>query len=133
MAYVDKLGKYKNGVNYLLLRQDVFDRTVDAKRRKRKAFKKAVGAFSTMVTKKESIHKNWVHEGTELPGEFNKLYGAEGVQFYSTMSETKAPFTERTSQSLKNKLYCYMEDSGFKYIHKMSQFVTALISRKNVR
>ena len=109
----------------------MFDRTVDAKRGKTKAFKKAVGAFSTVVTKIRMDPKNWVHEGTELPGESNKLYEAEGIQFYSTMSETKAAFAERTSQSLKNKLHRYMEDYGYKYNHKLSQFVTALISKKN--
>ena len=31
LAYVDKLGKDINVVKYLLVRQDVFDRTVNAK------------------------------------------------------------------------------------------------------
>ena len=47
------------------------------------------------------------------------------------MSETKAAFAERTKRSLKNKLYRYLEDYGYKYIHKMSQLVATLISRKN--
>ena len=47
------------------------------------------------------------------------------------MSETKAAFSERTIQSLKNILYRYMEDNGYKYIHKLTQFVTTLISRRN--
>ena len=47
------------------------------------------------------------------------------------MSETKAAFAERTIRSLKNKLYRYMEDNGDKYIHKLTQFVTTLNSRRN--
>ena len=47
------------------------------------------------------------------------------------MSETKAAFAERTIRSLKNILYCYMEDNGYKYIHKLTQFVTTLIFRRN--
>ena len=35
---------------------------------------------------------------------------AEGIQVYSTKSETKAVFTERTKRSLKKFLYRYMED-----------------------
>ena len=31
LAYVDKLAKDNNGVKYLVVRQDLFDRTVDAK------------------------------------------------------------------------------------------------------
>ena len=37
-AYVDKLAKNNNSVKYLLVRQDLFDRTVDAKRMKTKKF-----------------------------------------------------------------------------------------------
>ena len=47
------------------------------------------------------------------------------------MSETKAAFDERTIRSLKNILYRYMEDNGDKYIHKLTQLVTTLISRRN--
>ena len=36
LAYVDKLAKDNNGVKYLLVRQDMFDRTVDAKGTKTK-------------------------------------------------------------------------------------------------
>ena len=35
---------------------------------------------------------------------------AEGIQVYSTMTETKAVFAERTIRSLKNIVYRYMED-----------------------
>ena len=31
LAYIDKLAKDKNGVKYILVRQDLFDRTVDTK------------------------------------------------------------------------------------------------------
>ncbi len=47
------------------------------------------------------------------------------------MSETKAAFPERTKRSLKSTLYRYIEDNGYKYIHKVIQFVTTLNSRKN--
>ena len=42
-----------------------------------------------------------------------------------------AAFAERTIRSLKNILYRYMEDNGYKYIHKLNQFVTTLNSRRN--
>ena len=47
------------------------------------------------------------------------------------MSETKAAFAERTMRSLKNIFYRYMEDSGYKNIHKLTQFVTTVNSRRN--
>ena len=47
------------------------------------------------------------------------------------MSETKPAFAERTIRSLKNILYLYMEDNEYKYIHKLTQFVTTLNYRIN--
>ena len=48
------------------------------------------------------------------------------------MSETKAAFAERTIRSLKNILYRYMEDYGYKYIHTLPQFFAKMNSRSNV-
>ena len=131
LAHVDKLVKDNNGVKYLPVRQDMFDRTVDAKGMKTKDSKETVRAFLTMITKKKRPKTNWVGKGTEFAGEFKKLYKAEGIQIYSTMGETKAAFAERTIRSLKFILYRYMEDNGDRYIRKLSQSVTTLNSRRN--
>ena len=119
LAYVDKLAKKNNGVKYLLVRQDLFDRTVNAKGMKTKDSQETVKAFSSMITKKNRPKKIWVDKATEFAGAFKKFCAAEGIQVYSTMSETKAAFAERTIRSLKNILYRYMEDFGYKYIHKL--------------
>ena len=105
MADVDKLAKDNNGIKYLLVRQDLFDRTVDAKRMKTKKSKEKVRSLLTMITKKNRPKESWVDKGTELAGEIKKLCKAEGIQIYSTMSETKAAFAERTIRSLKNIHY----------------------------
>ena len=131
LAYVDKLAKDNNGVKYLLVRQDLFDRTVDAKGLKTKDSKETVRAFLSMITKKNRPKKIWVGKGTEFAGVFKKLCEAEGIQIYSTMSETKAAFAERTIRCLEKILYRYMEANGYKYIHKLTQFVTTIISRRN--
>ena len=52
LAYVDKLAKDNNGINYLLVRQDLFDRTVDAKGMKSKDSKETVRAFLSMIKKR---------------------------------------------------------------------------------
>ena len=131
LAYVDKLAKENNGVKYLLVRQDLFDRTVNAKGMKTRDSQETVKAFSAMITKKNRPKKIWVDKGTEFAGAFKRFCAAEGIQVYSTMSETKAAFAERTIRSLKNILYRYMEDFGYKYIHKLPQFITTLNSRRN--
>ena len=54
---------------------------------------------------------------------------AEGIESYSTMSETKAAFAERTIRSLENILYRYMEDYGYKFNHKLPEFIATMNSR----
>ena len=100
-AYVDKLAKDNNSVKSLLVRQNSFDRTVDAKGWKTKDSKETVKTFSKMITKKTRPKKIWVDQGTEYAGEFKKFCSAEGIEIYSTMSETKAAFAQRTICSLK--------------------------------
>ena len=131
LAYVDELSKHKDGVKYLLVRQDLFDRTVDAKGMKTKDSKETLCGFLTMILKKNRPNKIWVDKGTEFAGEFKKLWKAKGIQIYSTMKETKAAYAERTIRSLKNKLCRYTADNGYKYIHKPTQFFTTLNSRRN--
>ena len=43
----------------------------------------------------------------------------------------KAAFAEGTTRSLKDILYCYMEDNRYKHIHILTQFVSTLNSRRN--
>ena len=131
LAYVDKLAKENNGVKYSLVRQDLFDRTVNAKGMKTKDSQETVKAFSSMITKRNRPKKIWVDKGTEFAGAFKKFCTAEGIQVYFAMSETKAAFAERTLRSLKNNFYRYMEDFGYKYIHKLPQFIATLNSRRN--
>ena len=67
LAYVDKLSKDINGVKYLLVRQELFDRTVDAKGMKTKDSKETVRAILTMITKTNLPRKIWGN-GTEFAG-----------------------------------------------------------------
>ena len=109
----------------------MFDRTVEAKGMKTKDSKETVKTFSKMITKKNRPKKIRVDQGTEFAGEIKKFCSAEGIEIYSTMSETKAAFAERTIRSLENILYCYMEHYGYKYVHKLPQFVATMNSRNN--
>ena len=92
LVYVDKLTKNSNGVKYLLVAQDLFDRTVDANGTKTKDSKERVRAFLTKNTKSNRPNKIWVSKEAEFAEECKKLCRAEGIQIYSTMSETKAAF-----------------------------------------
>ena len=70
IAYVDKLATENNGVKYLLVRQDLFDRTVNAKGMKTKDSRETVKAFSSMITERNRPIKIWVDKGTEFAGAF---------------------------------------------------------------
>ena len=131
LAFVDKLAKDTNAVKYLLVRRDLFDRTVDAKRMKPKDSKETVKTFSKMITKKHRPKKVLVDQETEFAGEFKKFCSTEGIEVYSTMNETKAAFAERTTRSFKNNLNRYMEDYGYKYIHKLPEQIATMNSRNN--
>ena len=57
LAYVDRLAEDSNGVKCLLVRQDLFDRTVDAKRMKNKDSKGTVKTFSKVITEENRPKK----------------------------------------------------------------------------
>ena len=98
---------------------------------KKKDSQETVKACSSMIKNKNRPKKIWVDKGTESAEAFKNFCAAEGIQVYSIISETKAGFAERTIRSLKNILYRYMEVFGYKYIHKLPQFITTLNSRRN--
>ena len=131
LQYVDKLAKDNNGVECLLVRQDLFDRTVDATGRKTRVSKETVGAFVTMIKNYNPPKKIGMAREQNLVESSKKLCKIEGIQIYSTKGEAKAAFSERTKRSLKNILYFYMEDYGYRNFHKLSQFGTTLKPRIN--
>ena len=73
LASIDKMAKENNGVKYLVVRQGLFDRTVNAKGMKTKDSQETVKAFSSMITKKNRPKKVWVDKGTEFGGAFKKF------------------------------------------------------------
>ena len=90
-----------------------------------------VKAFSSMITEKNRRKMIWVDKGTKIAGTVIKFCAAEWIHVYSTMSESKAALAERTILSLKNILYRCMEAFGYKYIHKLPQYITTLNSKRN--
>ena len=73
LGYVDKLAKENNGVKYLLVRQVLFDRTVNVRGMKTKDSHETVKVFLSMITKRDRPKKIWVDKGTEFAGAFKKF------------------------------------------------------------
>ena len=90
-----------------------------------------VPAFLNIITEKNSPKKIGVTRGQNLLQSFIKPCKAEGIQIYSTMSETKAAFAERTKRSLKKIPYGYIEIYGYNHFQKLSHFSTTLKSGRN--
>ena len=130
LADIDKLEKDNNDVKYLLVRQDLFDRTVDANGIKQKIPTRRLVLFRLWL-QKDRPKKIRIDKGTEIAGECKKLCKAEGIHNYSTKSENKAALAGRTIRPLENILYRYTENNGYKYIQKLTHIVTTLIFRRN--
>ena len=81
LAYVDKLSKENNGVKYLLVRQDLFDRIVNAKEMKTKDSQETVKAFSSMITKKNRPRKIWLTRGPSLLQRLKSFVLLRGYKF----------------------------------------------------
>ena len=81
LAHVDKLAKENNGVNYLLLRQDLFDRTVNAKGMKTKDSQETVKAFSSMITKKNRPKKTGLTREPNLLERLKSFVVQRGYKF----------------------------------------------------
>ena len=57
LEYADKLAESNNGVKYLLVHQDLFDRTIDAKVLSLKYSNETIRAFLSMITKNNLLNK----------------------------------------------------------------------------
>ena len=97
---------------------------------KTKDYRETVRAFLAVITKSVDLKKLGSTKEQKLQESLIVLAKLKKIEYYSTMSETKAAFAERTIRTWKNLLYRYMEDYGYKEIHKLTRFVRTLNSRK---
>ena len=97
LAYVDKLAINNNGVKYVLPRQDLFDRTVEARGMETQESNERVCAIRTLVREKNRSEKILVDRAIELAGECKELRKSGEVQNYSAMIETKAALAKSTT------------------------------------
>ena len=96
VAYVDELDEDNDGVKYLLVRRELFERNVYAKGMKTKDSEESAPAFLTKITKNNRPKKIWVDKRKELSGGFKNIRKAHGVQSCFRLNETMAAFAERT-------------------------------------
>ena len=81
LAYVDKLAKKNNGVKYLLVHQDLFDRTVNAKGMQTKDSQEPLKAFSSMITKMNRLKRFGLTRGPKLLERLKSFVLLRGYKF----------------------------------------------------
>ena len=129
-AYVDKLAKENNGVKYLLVRQDLFNRTVEAKGMKTKGSQETVKSFSSMITKKNNQKRFGLTRVPSLLDRLKCFVLLRGYKFTLQWVRLRLLWLN-VQYDHWEKFYRYMEDFGYKYIYKLPQFITTLNSRRN--
>ena len=110
LIYIDILAKDFNCVKYLLVRQDLLDRTVDTKGMKTEGSYEIVRTFLTMIPKKNRPEIFGSTRELNLLESSKKLWNAEGTQNCPIGKETKAALAERKIPPLKTNLHCYKKD-----------------------
>ena len=88
LAYVDKRAKDINDLKFLLVRQALFGRCVDAQWKKIEHCKETFRPFVTIRTEETWPKTIWVDKETEIAREFEKLCRTECLQIYSKINET---------------------------------------------
>ena len=80
LAYVDKQAKDNRGIKYLLVHQDVFDKTIDVRGMKTKDSKETLRAFAQIITKRKRPQKVWVGKEKKFAGKVKKFCNGEEIQ-----------------------------------------------------
>ena len=81
---------------------------------------------------KQKPQKVWTDKGTDFKGSFNILCDQEGIDTYTTQSQTKSAYAERNIRLLKNIFFEHLEHKWFYlYINKLSQIVDTINSPVN--
>ena len=81
LAYVDKLANENNGVKYLLVRQDLFDRTKNVEGMKTKHSTEPEKVFSSLITKKNRPKKFGLTRGPSWLERLKSLVLLRGYKF----------------------------------------------------
>ena len=126
LAYVDKIAKGNNCQKYVLVYQDLFDRTAYAKGMKTQKLLKKRFVHYWLSVQKNRPTKIWVNEEKICRRDWKIMQSWKKTITYSTRTETKAAFAERSLLFLKRLRSSYMKGYGYKNNPKLSQFLTTL-------
>ena len=130
LAYVDKLAKSNDGVNYLMVAVDVMSRFVRVQPMKNKYSTSARDAFMKMLDNNAVPEKVWTDKGKEFKAEFEAFCKQSGIHTYTTESETKATFAERNIRSIKNLIQKFRETNDSDHYLSDLQSLVGIINKR---
>ena len=109
LADMQSLGKYHNGIKYLLCAIDLLSKYRWVVPLKDKRGISIVNAFQKIISKGRKPNKIWVDQGGEFYNDiFERFLKINNINMYPTYNEEKSLVPERFTRTLKNKIFKHM-------------------------
>lgn len=144
LADMQQLAKDNAGIKYLFVAVDTLSRFLWVSGLKSKSSKDCAEVLRKIISsnqrktgpkickKRSSPEKLWADKGREFEGEFAAFCKKEGIEIYSTRSETKSAMAERYIRTLKSLIFKYLhEHDTSRYIDQLDKFVSIINTRVN--
>ena len=109
LADVESLGKYNQGIKYLLCAINLFSKYAWVIPLKCKKGTSIVNAFKKITSKGRKPNKIWVDQGRQFYNQTCKdFFKLNGIERYSTYNERKSVVAQRFIRTLKSKNFKHM-------------------------
>ena len=142
LADMQQLAAENSGIRYLLVAVDRLSRFLWVTGLKSKTSRACTGVLKKIIigqrnapkicATKFSPGKIWADQGREFAGDFAQFRNKNGIQIYSTRSETKSALPERSIRTLKSIIFRYLhEHDTIRYIDQLDKFVSIINNRIN--
>ena len=124
---IDALSKYNDGYKKVLLVIDIFSRYVWVRSLKSKTGKEVLQALQSIFAEGGKPKYFRTDQGGEfLNSKVKKYFKQEGIIHLLTYDPNKAAYAERAIQTIKNRLFRYMDQKQtYRYIDVMQDIVNS--------
>ncbi|KAJ8313183.1 hypothetical protein KUTeg_009263 [Tegillarca granosa] len=125
---VRNLSKYNNGIQYILVAQDVFSRYVLVVPMKNKSANENVKALELLLSRGRKPEIIRTDQGGEFQNKRVTSYLKDlDIHQIFAQKETKSNYSERAIQNLKNRMYrMFTERQSYKFIDNLQDIVKSV-------
>ena len=144
LADMHQLATENLGIRYLFVAVDTLSRFLWVTGLKSKTSRACTGALKKIIATNRQRNapkicagkyfpeKFWADQGREFTGDFARFCNKNGIQIYSTRSDTKSAVAERYIRTLKSIIFRYLHEHDTKrYIDHLDKFVSIINNRIN--